>query len=147
MEQTIFETHDRFAKKIFNGNTKILDFNRLNLNLSRDQAGNLIRLKESDSWVCVLTDPELIKQAKEHPSFGKSFWKIDRIPTKKDRTTIVRKAIVSSESTLNLTELKNKAKRLGVIESKIILQDGSYSKNAESSLVEEHERLKQELEN
>ena len=146
MTQAIFETHDRFPKQVFVGDKKILEFHRQNINLVKDSNGNLTRLNESDSWICLLTDPKAIKEAKEDKRFGKAYWEIERIPTKHNKTTNVRSgAMTSSNSSLDTTDIKNKAMRLGELKAQIILKDGSFSSKADQSLIDEYEKLKQEL--
>lgn len=140
--EVIFETHDRFPKKVFLGDEKILDFNRQNLNLVKDANGDLIRLKESDSWICVVTDEGRIKKIKSHPGYEKSFWEVDRVPTKRSKVTIVQSGPMVSHSQADLGQ---KYKRLGHLEARLILSDGTYSKNADLTLIEEYEKLKREL--
>lgn len=155
-EKAIFETYDRFPKKVFIGDKMVLNFNRQNLNLTRDQGGSLIRLKQSDSWICVLIDPVLINLARTDKRCGKKgdgkaqtkFWEIERIPTKLNKTSNVVTGGMTSQgsSDVDFEAWKKKAIRYGELKNKIVLTDGvNYSSKALPEQIEEFENLKKEL--
>lgn len=146
----IFETTDRGAKQVFDHEGKILHFNRQNLNLAKTKDGKLTRMGDSDSWVCVLEDPDLIARAKKHKGFveieDESFYKtdafriIDHVPTQKNPVSIVKTLVIGNP------ELKTQSKRFGVLENQIVKRDGTYVKNTPPELIEEYEKLKKILE-
>lgn len=148
MQQAIFETKDRFPKILFSlkdPDKKVLEFQRQNLNLTRDTSGSLTRMNQSDSWVCVVTDPGLIEELKNDPRNGDKFWQIEKVPTKNNPSTIRSGAVTSGEPTVNISDLKSKAKRLGELEATILLKDGEYSKSASPEEIQEYKNLKTEL--
>lgn len=144
--EAIFETHDRFPKKVFLGDELILDFNRQNLNLVRGADGNLVRLKKSDSWICVLTDEAKIKKVRDHNKFKVNFWEVNKVPTSNDSASIVK--VGGGTQAGSITEIKNikeKAMRLGELRAKLVKADGSYFASATDNQIEEFENLKKEL--
>lgn len=131
----IFESTDRGATKVFDDAGLIMTFNRQNLNLKRNQSGEMVRIGESDVWIAVLEDEELIARAKKHPKFNVEYKIIDKVPVKNNET-IVKTFSVDTKS----------VKRLGALEAQIVLKDGTYSKNATESEIAEYESLKKSLE-
>ena len=154
MSEVIFETHDRFPKKVFADDELILDFNRQNLNLVRSADGNLVRLSKSDSWICVLVDEDKIKLAREHKSYKKKYWEVNKVPTNKsyNSASIVRSGPVTSDTgavniqdATSIKELKQKAVRYGELRAKVVKADGSYFSSATDNQIEEYNQLKKEL--
>lgn len=149
MEKTvIFETHDRYPKKVFDKNDKlILDFNRQNLNLVKTADGALTRVGKTDSWICVLTDVDMIKAAKGHKGFEKSFWIVNHIPKKKEYGSIAKAGPQTSTDSMAhlIKQMKEKALRFGELKAKCVKADGSYYASATKDQIEEYENLKSEL--
>ena len=150
METVIFETHDRFPKKVFDKEGLILSFNRQNLNLIKTADGDLTRLNKSDSWICAIADnPDLVKRAKKHKSFESKFWIVNKVPTKKDFNTIAVKGPQTSTSGSIMDsvvkEMKEKAMKFGELRTKVLKSDGTYYSSAKPNEIEEYEKLKKEL--
>lgn len=147
MSEVIFETHDRFPKQVFDSEGLILSFHRQNLNLIKTADGDLTRLNKSDSWICVLTQEDLIERAKQHKSFKSKFWIINKVPTKMgDSITIAGPVTSTSGTSPNLLkEMKEKAMKFGELKGKIVKSDGSYFASAKENEIEEYEKLKKEL--
>jgi len=147
MKKLIVETHDRFPKKVFDKEEKILEFNRQNLNLVKDANGNLIRLKKSDSWICVITEERLIEKVKKHPSLGSKFWIVNKVPTKdSEAATIIRSGAVSSgEMDASIKAMKAKAMKFGELKAKVLKSDGTFLASATPNQIEEFKSLEEEL--
>lgn len=148
MSTVIFETHDKFPKKVFDAEGLILEFHRQNINLVTTADGNKTRLNKSDSWICTLTEDKLIERAKNHKSFKQSFWVINKIPTNIGGTVVVSGPKTSTSSTQPNTvkEMKEKAMRYGELKAKVVKSDGSgYFSSANPNQIEEYEKLKKEL--
>lgn len=147
MNTVIFETHDRFPKTVFDAKGCILSFNRQNINLITTADGNKTRLNKSDSWICTLTEEDLIERAKNHKSFKSSFWIVNKIPTNAGASIAVSGPQTSTSSQPNLVkEMKQKAMRFGELKTKVVKADGSgYFSSANPNQIEEYEKLKKEL--
>ncbi len=137
--EAIFQTQDKYGHTIYDDEGLLFKFQRQNLNLIRSSSGILTRTSESDSWVAVVDDENLIKRAKKHPKYGKEFKIIDELP-KALHETIVKKF------TQDQSVLKTKAKRLGQLEAQLLNKDGTFKRNADLSLLDELEQLRKEIE-
>lgn len=141
--RAIFATEDKHPKVLYsleNPEKKLLTFKRLNRNLIQTQAGYKTRTNKSDTWVCVLEDENLIKEARKDARCGRVFKEIDRLPSS---GAGLENEIEKDGPSIN--EIKAKAIRFGALTKKIIKQDGSYSLNATDAEKQEYEILKQEL--
>lgn len=148
IKTVIFETHDRFPKIVLDDKGLILSFTRQNINLVTTADGLKTRLKKSDSWICTLTEEDLIERAKKHKAFKKSFWIVNKVPTRTGVSIAVSGPKTSTSSTdRNLVkEMKQKAMRFGELKAKVVKSDGSgYFSSANPNQIEEYEKLKKEL--
>ena len=137
--ETIFQTEDKFGHTIYDNDGLLLKFQRQNINLIRSSSGILTRTNESDSWISISDDENVIRRAKKHPKYGKEFKIIDKIPNKLHETIV--KSFTQDQSVL-----KEKSKRLGALESQLLNKDGTFKKNSDLSLLDELEQLRKEIE-
>lgn len=134
MKETIFLSTDKGATRVFDDKGLVLKFRRLNNNLIKNNAGDLMRTNESDDWVCVTENEDLIKRAKAHPNFNKEFKIVDRLPSKRGATIAVSKP---SENSLNVED----AIRLGELKAVLFKKDGKLVKNSDPELIKEYKSL------
>jgi len=137
----IFQSTDRGCTQLFDNEGKLLHFRRQDNNLVRSAGGSLIRTNQSDDWICVTDEPEIIARARKHPKYGKEFWEVDRIPTK--HSASIAKAF--GHAFPEQPDTVKQAVRFGELKAKLFKIDGEQVKNANPDELAEYETLKKQL--
>lgn len=139
-KRVIFQSTDAGATRAYDDKGLVLKFNRLNLNIITTASGEKQRTNESDVWICVVEDENVVERAKKLPGFGRVFKIVDKVPTQKSVSTIKH-----FDESFDKETLTQKAMRYGELKGLLLKKDGSFRADADEVLVSEFNELKDEL--
>jgi hypothetical protein len=164
VKQKVFVV-DRFSpKKFFDEEGFICEFQDSKNDIVETTQGLIRNDKVKNVWFCILTDPDKITRLKKLKSFGKTILEVDAVPlmNKVNNLTftsdpnklspetaqrMVDQKLDEYKKQVNLEkeQMLKDSRRYAELFSKVSKKGGGYIANADPTLINEFEQLKEKL--